>query len=266
MRDARDGFGIAEFLGLQTVEVVERVEALAAQDAAHAFGVGNEQDRIALGPALHALKHAGQESAAKGILAAIRLHTAGDERHEAGQVLVRAAEAVRHPRAHARPAFARAAGVEQQLRRRVVELVGGHRLDERDVVHVLRQLRHGVAHPRARLAVLRKFMRRAHQLRYARGEGKPSAFQVLVRTILAVAFLQLRLEVEHVQHRRRTGHVQVNDALGLGRKVRLARLERLCGIKRHVGRRGLRAAHDRGQRRGAQAHPRLAEKLPARAM
>ena len=131
---------------------------------------------------------------------------------------------------------------------------------------MLRQLRHGVAHPRARLAVLREFMRRAHQLRHTRGKGKPPAFQVLIRTILTVAFLQLRLEVEHVQHRRRTGHVQVNDALGLGRVVWLAWLKRLCGIKRHVGRRGVCAADHRGQRRGAQAHPRLAEKLPARAM
>ena len=215
---------------------------------------------------MHALKHTGQKAAAERVLPTIGLHAAGDECHEAGQVLVRATEAVRHPRTHARPTFARAAGVEQQLRWCVVKLVRRHGFDKRNIVNMLGQLRHGIAHPRAGLAVLFKIVRRAHQLRHARGKGKPPAFQVFVRTILTIPLLQLWLVIVHIQHGRRPGHVQVNDALGLGRKVRLPRFERLRRIKRHVGRRRLRTAHDRGQRRRAQTHPRLAEKLSARAM
>ena len=83
LRNTRDSLGAAEFLGLDAIQVIERIEALAAQRTAHAFGVGHIEHRIALGPTLHALKHAGQKAAAEGVLAAIGLYAAGDERHEA---------------------------------------------------------------------------------------------------------------------------------------------------------------------------------------
>ena len=98
------------------------------------FGIADVQDRVAHRPALHALVHAGQKAGAPEGLAAGRVRAAADQDDEAGQVLVLRAQAVGDPRAHRGPAVARRARVEEQLRRRMVELVGIHRLDDRDVV------------------------------------------------------------------------------------------------------------------------------------
>ena len=107
-------------------------------------GIRDVQHRVALRAALHALIDARQKAAAPQRLAAVGPLPRLDQHDEARQILVLAAQAVRQPRAHARPAELRRAGVEEELRRRVVELVGAHRLDDRDVVDDRRQVRQQV--------------------------------------------------------------------------------------------------------------------------
>ena len=89
----------------------------------------------------------------------------------AGRSCVSAPEPVEHPRAQARPARLREAGVEEDLRRRVVELVGLHRLDEADVVRRLRQVRQHLGELRAALAVLRELEPRPEHRRIGPDEG-----------------------------------------------------------------------------------------------
>ena len=89
----------------------------AARSRRDALGVGEEQHRIALGAELDALVDGGQEAAAPARFAAVGLVLAREQHHEAGQVLVLAAQAVGEPRAHARPAENLVAGVHEDLRR-----------------------------------------------------------------------------------------------------------------------------------------------------
>ena len=85
---------------------------------------------------------------------------------------------------------------------------------------MLGQVRQQAGKPRAALPVLGELVRRAEQLRVALDEREPLALEELVRAGLAVALHQLRLVVEQLQLRRAAGHVQVDDLLGLGRKMR----------------------------------------------
>ena len=81
-------------------------------------------------------------------------------------------------------------------------------------------------HPHAALAVLREL-----ELRGRDGEAAWPLVMVVrrwplrmrVRQVLVVPLLHLRLVVEEVHLRRATDHVQVDDALRLGREVRRER-------------------------------------------
>ena len=119
------------------------------------------------------------------------------------------------------------AGEEQEFSRGVIELIRVHRLHERDFVGDLLEVRDGVAHPESALAVLFKRTRATHELRHAGGERKGAALEERVRAILSAPFHELGFVVEDVQVGRAAGHVQVDDALGLGFEVRLARGERV---------------------------------------
>ena len=145
--DARDGLGVAQLILLALVEVLERVERGAAQVTGHAGRIVGEEDGVALAAALHALVHGGDEAGAPAALAAAGLDAVGDHRDEAREVLVLRAEAVGGPGTERGPALAVMSGEEQQFGRRVVELVGVHRLHERDIVGDFLEVRHGVAHP-----------------------------------------------------------------------------------------------------------------------
>ncbi len=254
--DAGDRLRMAELHGLQFVEFLQRVERAPAQAAVHAGGVGDVEHRVALAAALHALVDRRDEAAAPAALAAAGLHAAGNEGDKPRQVLVFRAQAVGGPGAHRRPALARVAGEQQQLGRGVVELVGVHRLHQRDVVGDAVEVRAGVAHPQAGLAVLAELAGRAHELRHAGGEGEGAALEDRVRTVLAVALHQLRLVIEQVEVRRRAGHVQVDDPLGTGAVVGGTRGQRIGRRRRSQGVQG----------DGAEAElAGAAEELPARA-
>ena len=111
------------------------------------------------------------------------------------------------------------AGVHEDLRRRVVELVGLHRADDRDVVGDRREVRQQLGDLGARLPVPLELERRAEQLRRALDEREPLALDQLLGDVLAVVLRQLRLGIEQIELRRRAGHEQVDDALRLRREV-----------------------------------------------
>ena len=149
--------------------------------ARHALRAGEIQDRLALAAQRHALIGRRQKSARPIHRAAARTARAGLQHDEAGQILRFAADAVGHPRTHARPAELRRAGVHEQFRGRVIENIRRAGMNDRDVVHDARGVRKQFRNPRAALAVLSEFSLRAEQLRRILGkrihEGEPFAFQ-----------------------------------------------------------------------------------------
>ena len=130
------------------------------------------------------------------------------------------AQAVGDPRAHRGVAGALVAGEQQHLGGGVVELVGPHRVDDRHVVDDRGEVRQQLADPRAALAVLGELVGRAEELGRALDEGEPLALEDFLGAGRAVELVELGLVVEQVVLRRRAGHVQVDDPLGLGRQQR----------------------------------------------
>ena len=112
--------------------------AAAAVDAA---AVGQIQHRLAAGAERHALVHGGQKAAAPVRVAAAGPLLAGAEHDEAGQVLRFAPQAVRVQAPKLGRPNCWLAGVHQDLAGRVVERVGDHRRDDRDVVDHFGQVR-----------------------------------------------------------------------------------------------------------------------------
>ncbi len=123
-------------------------------------------------------------------------------------------------------AHARIAGLHQQLRRRVVELVGAHRLDETQIVDLSFQVRQPIGDPGAVLAGLMEGILGTQQLGHATDEGKALAGQVRLRTVRAVEARQHRLVFEQFQLAGRPAHVQVDHAPHLGRELRRQQRER----------------------------------------
>ena len=218
------------------VVVVERVEQAALGVLAHAFGPVEVEDRVA-GRAQHRALEAGRHVAARPVLgAADRPAGRIEHDHEAGQVLVDAAEAVVHPRAETRVAGEDFARVHLQHGRAVNGRIGRHRVKKGDVVHAGRQVGEEVADPLAALAVLLELPLRpddaALVLLAAAAEG-------LDGDGLAVEVVELRLVVEGVDVRRAAVHEEEDDALGLGRQRRRLRRERVGELVVRLGGRGL---------------------------
>jgi len=86
--DAGDGLGVAEFILLALVEVLERIERGATEVAGHARRVVSEEDWVALAPALYALEDRRDEAGAPAALAAAGLDAVGDHGDEAREILV----------------------------------------------------------------------------------------------------------------------------------------------------------------------------------
>ena len=114
-----------------------------------------------------------------------------------------------------------AARVHEQLRRRVIELLGRHRADDREVVGDAGQMRQQAGEPCAALAragansyiVPSSFgwpLMNANRwpLKNSSGQGWPSRFD------------KLRLVIEQFQLRRAAGHVQEDDLLRPRPKMR----------------------------------------------
>src|SRR5262249_17226462 len=93
-------------------------------------------------------------------------------------------------------------------------------------------------------------------------EGETLALEELAWTVLAGALQQLRLVVEHVQVRRRAGHVQDDDTPGSRLEGRLLRCQRIDNLplRRPFGALG----GQEGQRQPTESHRAITQKVPAR--
>ena len=120
-------------------------------------------------------------------------------------------------------------------------------------------MRQEFADVHAALAGLRELADRAEQLGVALDERESLALGERLGHRLAGEFVELRLRLEEFKLRRRAGHEQIDDRLGLGGEVRLPRRERIAAILR------LRVAgEERSQRHRANPHAAIVEEVPAR--
>ena len=128
----------------------------------------------------------------------VGIRAPADQDDETRQVLILGAQSVGDPGAHRRATIARRARVEEQLGRRMIELVGVHRLDDGDLVDRAAQVGQELADHRAALTALLKLVWRAQKLGMPFDEGEPLVLEQLVRAGLHVMLDQLGLEVEQV--------------------------------------------------------------------
>ena len=145
-----------------------------------------------------------------------------------GRSLRLAAEAVGHPGPNARPAELLRAGVHHDLAGSMVERIGHHRFDDGDVIHDFGQVRQQFRQLGPALAVLGELELRPEQLGVGIDEGGAIALEQLRRaagchrTWRAAACCRTSSEMA-----RSAGHEEVDDALGLGREMRLLGHERV---------------------------------------
>ena len=216
-------FGVAESAGLELVEVAERIEAESAERAVHALGVGEVEDRIAAGAALHALVDRRQKAVAPVALAGAGERPARDEDDEAGQIAVLGAEAVGDPRAKRGPAALRGMPVKSSssagpwlnwsvcidlMKRQIVGDLGQPRQRGRDP---------GAASGRA----VRNFCGVPRSLGTPAGEGEATCrWMSDSGQSWPLRRDQFRLVIEQVEVRRTARHAQEDDVLDLRREVR----------------------------------------------
>ena len=200
------------------VEVAKGVEHLALFGLGPGFGTlevedwgtGRAEDRTLIGR---------RHVAARPVLgAADRPAGRVEHHHEAGEVLVDAAEPVVDPRTQTGAAGQDLAGVHLEHGRAVDRRVGRHRVQEGDVVDAGGQVREQVADVLAGLAVLLELPLRpddpALVLLAASAER-------LDGDRLAVELVELGLVVEGVDLAGTAVHEEEDDALGPGRQHRL---------------------------------------------
>ena len=165
-------------------------------------------------------------------------------------------------------AQARIAGMDQKLRRGMIELVGLHRLDEAQIVHLLFQMRHPVGNPGAALSRLVKGKHRPQQLGDALDEGEAFPSEEGLRAVMAVETLEHRLPIEKIELAGRAAHMQIDHPLDLGGELRRQHRQRRRRIAREIQRRGngMRRGrrHGRIHEQGAEPPRPPADKLAAR--
>ena len=230
--DVRGDGRIAERAELFAIQLLHRVNQLPPRFAAHARRIGNIDHRVALVAKLHALVVGGEEPVAPVVPLQRLAAAAAGEHHERRQVVVLAAQAIGQPRAHRWPAGLLIARAHERDRRIVIDRLGKHGPDERDVVHDAADVRQQAAQLDAGFAVAFEFVRRAHttQHRLARRHARDAlAHANAGRQFHPGHLLQLRLGIEQIQVRRRAGLKHVDDALGRGGMMK--RLERAFGFQ-----------------------------------
>ena len=148
--------------------------------------------------------------------------------------------------------------------RGMVELVGVHRPDDAQLVGHRRQLRDDVRHHLPGLAEFAELVGRPQQARpLVLDERELLTAYVRLRARQAVQLVQLRLVVEQVQRGRGAGHVEEDDLLGPGRKMRHLRRQRIAHVLGSASEPGIEHGRQ-GQR--SDAHAAVPEELPARAV
>ena len=140
----------------------------------------------------------------------------------------------------------------------MVELVGLHGLDQADVVRDAADVRQHLAEFRAALPVFFELKPRGHDRRVRADERVTLSADDRGGQGLAIELGQLGLAVEQVELRGRARHEEMNDGLGLARKMRRTRRE---GIDRSGGgeARGESIGEQSGETDLAQADAALAQ-------
>ena len=188
---------------------------------------------------------------------------AGLEDHEGRQVLGLGPQAVADPGTHAGLPGPRRAGVAEDLRRPVVEVVGGDGGDERQVVDDGRGVRKALGEGLPRLPVSFELPFRTQKPRLLLGEevheGEALVLQEGIGNRFAVEFLKFRLVVEEIQLAGPSHHVEIDDVSDFGRKMGVpgrqgVRQVRLPGQKPAVAEQG-------GQRNLSQSQGAAAEEM-----
>jgi hypothetical protein len=94
--------------------------------------------------------------------------------------------------------------IEEELRRRVIELIGRHRLDQADVVHHAREIRQQFREFRTALPILREFEPRPHHRRIRANEGVPLIADDRWRERFAFELCQFGFVIEEIELRWRS--------------------------------------------------------------
>ena len=158
----------------------------------------------------------------------------GGEHNISRQVAVFAAQPITQPRTDARPPGQLMAGLAKGDRRIVVDRLGMHRTDHRQLVGLFGQVRQQFAELHAALAVPPELKNGGchRKLLLAGGHrGEPLTFPDRIRQILTAPIGNRRFGIKQIHLRRCPGLEQVNDPLRLGR---------VRGKPRQAARRGLR--------------------------
>ena len=194
--------------------------------------IGKKQHRIAMRTALHSLIDRRQESRTPQALAAAGKLAAGKQHDEAGQILILAAQPVRRPAADRCVTQILVARVQQQLGRRVVELVGVHRAQEADLVGHFLEVRQ--ADPKSRHPAW-PTCSNGYTGPSSCGMPRMKANRLPSRNCCGQSWpcsaCELRLVLEQLKLAGGTVHVQINDALRLGSEVRRPRRPGLLGVE-----------------------------------
>ena len=255
--DPRGDLGVFHFRLTEFVEVAHGPHELPLLRITDAGGRLQIEDRRRPFQERHALVGARQEAIRIERRPTARTARAGLEHHEAGEVFRFAAEAVGEPRPHARPAELGRAGVDEALRRAVVEHVRFHAADPSHVVDDLFVVRQQFRKVHAAVAVLGELAIATQYRRRAFEKGEPLPFDERTRDRLPVELVQLGLRREEFELARPAGHEQEDDRLGGGFEVRRLRRERILALGPGV------AVQQPGEGDGTEAQAAVVEEVSA---
>ena len=261
--DAGGDLRVAHHAEALAVQVGHQVERVALQAGIDARGVVHVED----GRALIAQADAGvdrRQEPARPERGPAAEAASGAHDHEGGEVLGFGPETVEHPGTEAGASGLREAGIEEDLGRGVVELVGAHRAHQADVVHDFGQMRQHFGDLGARLAVAGELEAGAHHGRIGPDEGIALTPDDRRRQGATLEFGQLGLGVEELQLARGAAHEEVDHPFG-----RALELRGSWGQRRRT-RQGCRretmpqaVGQQAGQGDLAQADPAVAEEVPS---
>ncbi len=221
--DACLDFRVAKLFVCQPVESLHGVDDVALLLSVDAVRIVHVEHRVALTAEAHALE-AARQKAAVPLPCGDRLRLAAADRSqhdETGQVVVFAAETVVDPRAHRGPAGDDRAGVHERVRRVVVDLLGLHRANDRNLIRDFAEVRKDMGELLAGLPPALELVLRSERLEFLPLKLRDLlAFGERLRHRLAVQLGQFWFVVERLEVRRAAGHAQEDHALGLDRQGR----------------------------------------------
>jgi hypothetical protein len=179
------------------------------------------------GPHERALEQRGKPAIGEMLALESRQAARMREHHVGGQFVCFAAETIRQPRTERGASSGDASPVHRVEALRVIAHAGGHRADQRDLIHHLAQVWQKLADLHAALALFFEFPWRAKALRRCLREVV--VFD-LTGELLAVILRQHRLRIKEVHLRRTAHHEERDHGLRARLKVRLLR----CQIVAHL--------------------------------